>query len=131
VTTLDTSAVFALLNRKDADHLHVTDVLRMAKPLFYIPTGILAEITYLIEQRLGHNVLMSFLSDVRNSNFVLYCGDLDLPRVEILIERYKDLLLGFADAIVIACAERRGGRVLSLDKHFWVVANENTLVVAR
>jgi uncharacterized protein len=130
VTTLDTSAIFTLLNRTDQDHERVLSALRTAKPPFYLPSGILAEIAYLIEQRLGQRVLLAFLSDLRKGNFVLDCGENDLPRVEELVARYEDLPLGLADALVIACAERRGGKVLSLDKHFWVVANEGGLQVA-
>lgn len=130
MTTLDSSVLFALLNRKDRDHERVVAALRAAKPPFYIPTGILAEIAYLIEQRLGQTVLLAFLSDITKGNFILDCGETDLPRVETLVARYEDLPLGLADALVIACAERRGGKVLSLDTHFWVVAGEGTLTVA-
>ena len=118
MTTLDSSVLFALLNRKDRDHERVIAALRASKPPFYIPTGILAEIAYLIEQRLGQSVLMAFLSDIKKGNFTLDCGETDLPRVETLVARYEDLPLGLADALVIACAERRGGKVLSLDAHF-------------
>jgi predicted nucleic acid-binding protein len=38
--------------------------------------------------------------------------------------------LGFSDAAVIACAERHGGQVLTLDhRHFGVVAQEGTIQV--
>jgi predicted nucleic acid-binding protein len=38
--------------------------------------------------------------------------------------------LGFADAAVIACAERRGGKVLTYDqRHFSVVAREGTIQI--
>jgi predicted nucleic acid-binding protein len=38
------------------------------------------------------------------------------------------LPLGSADAAVIACAERHGGRVLTLDRrHFGVVEREGTI----
>jgi len=43
---------------------------------------------------------------------------------------YADLPLGFADATVIACAERSGRKVLTLDRrHFGVVAREDTIEV--
>jgi hypothetical protein len=32
------------------------------------------------------------------------------------VVKYKDLALGFADASVVACAERSGGRVLTFDR---------------
>lgn len=47
-----------------------------------------------------------------------------------LVRRYADLELGLVDAAVIACAERNGGRVLTLDlRHFGVVAREGTITI--
>ncbi len=89
MTTLDTSVIFSLLNRKDKDHERVLQALRAAKPPFYVPSGILAEIAYLIEQRLEQRVLLAFLSDLQKGNFVLDCGENDMPRVEALVTRYE------------------------------------------
>jgi predicted nucleic acid-binding protein len=48
-----------------------------------------------------------------------------------LIHRYAHLPLGFADAAVIACAERHEGRVLGLDlRDFGVVAREGRITLA-
>ncbi len=53
-----------------------------------------------------------------------------MPRIRALARRYADLPLGFADAAMIACAKRHGGRVLTLDlRHFGVVAREGGLIV--
>src|SRR5581483_1433843 len=53
------------------------------------------------------------------------------PALESLdAERYRDIPLGFADAAVIAGADRRGGAVLTLDmRHFSVVARERRIRV--
>jgi len=59
----------------------------------------------------------------------LDCGEDDFPRIRELVTRYADLPLGFADAAVVACAERNGRRVLALDRDFAVVAREGTIVV--
>ena len=126
--TLDTSAVFTLSNSKDKDHQRIKAALLAARPPFIIPTGILAEIAYLLEQRLGQAVLLAFLSDIKNAAFKLD-HESNWPRVETLVSRYANLPLGLADALVIECAERRGGQVLTLDKHFWVVAQEGVLQV--
>ena len=57
-------------------------------------------------------------------------GDRDIPRVRALVQRYADMPLGYADAAVIACAERNSGRVLTLDlRHFGVVAREGTITI--
>ncbi len=53
------------------------------------------------------------------------CGERDLPRIRELVGRYADLSLGTADASVIACAERNGGRILTFDvRNFGVVARD-------
>lgn len=82
----------------------------------------------MIEARLGPDVLDTFLSDLETGAFTLDCGEADLPRIRELIDRYADLPLGYADAAVVACAERRGGRVLSYDiRHFQGVAREGII----
>jgi predicted nucleic acid-binding protein len=93
-----------------------------------VPAGILAEIGYLVERRLGLDVLDAFLVDLEHRAFALVNSEEDLARARELVRRYADLPLGLADATVIACAERHGGTVLTLDqRHFGVVAREGTI----
>ena len=92
---------------------------------YLVPAAILAEIAYMVEERLGARALESFVLDLESGGLTLECGEEDLPRIRELVGRYEDLPLGFADAGVISCAERSGGRVLTLDlRHFGVVARE-------
>lgn len=128
IVTLDTSALFALLNRRDPDHERVSQALLADRGPYLVPAAILAEIGYLIEQRLGLEVLDAFLADLQERAFVLEPPDDDLARIQELVARYADLPLGFADAAVIACGERHGGHVLTLDsRHFGTVAREGTI----
>ncbi len=127
--TLDTSALFALLNRADPDHERVKGVFLADSGPYLVPAGILAEIAFLAEKRLGPRALEAFLEDLETGALSLECHEEDLPRVRALVNRYADLPLGLADAAVIAVAERYGGRVLSLDKHFHVVARERAIRV--
>lgn len=128
--TLDTSGLFALLNRKDPDHESVKATVIESPGPFLVPAGIMAEIAYLIERRLGVEVLDRFLEDLENGGLALECGEEDLSRVRELVQRYADLSLGFADSSVIACAERNGGRVLTLDRRdFGVVAREGGITL--
>lgn len=125
---LDTSGLFALLNRRDKDHERTKAALLNDRGPYLVPAGILAEIAYLVERRLGARVMDEFLADLESGGFVLDCGEEDLGRVRELVSRYADLPLGFADASVISCAERNGGRVLTLDlRHFGTVAAEGKL----
>ncbi|MGH8311636.1 MAG: type II toxin-antitoxin system VapC family toxin, partial [Steroidobacteraceae bacterium] len=108
----------------------VVNSLRKERPPFLVPAATLCEAAYLIGTRLGRGALDGVLGDLEAGRYQLDCGEADLPRVRELIERYEDLPLGFANASVIACAERNGGRVLTLDtRDFGVVAREGRITV--
>jgi uncharacterized protein len=126
--TLDTSALFTFLNRRDPDHGRVKDAVLADRGPYLVPAGILAEIGYLAERRLGDQALDAFLADLEEGALTLDCGEDDMPRIRQLVGRYSDLPLGFSDASVVACAERSGGSVLTLDLcDFGVVAREGTI----
>lgn len=128
--TLDTSGLFALMNRRDPAHQKVRKALLADPGPYLVPAGILGEISYLLERRYGIKALDAFLEDLESGTFRLDCGEGDLARVRALASRYADLPLGFADAAVIACAERNGGAVLTLDRRdFGVVAREGRIVL--
>lgn len=97
---------------------------------YLVPAAIPAEVAYLVERTLGHDALDAFLADLQAGGYTVECGEEDLPRIRELAARYHDMPLGFADAAVIACAERHEGRVLTLDlRHFGVVAREGTIAL--
>jgi hypothetical protein len=126
--TLDTSALFTLLNADDPEHKRVRAAYEADAGPHLLPAGILAEIAYLVEHRLGDAVLDTLLGDIEAGSFLYDCGEHDFPRIRELVRRYADLPLGCADACVIACSERNGGRVLTLDvRDFGVVAREGTI----
>ncbi len=128
--TLDTSALFALLNRRDPGHEGAVGVLDGDPGPYFVPAATLGEIAFLVEERLGLPALDLFLADLESGAYTLDCGEDDLGRVRHLVLRYTDLQLGYVDAAVIACAERSGGRVLTFDlRDFGVVAREGTITV--
>jgi len=130
VITIDTSALFVLLNRRDPDHEAAKRALDSAGRPYLVPSGILAEIMYLLEQRMPATA-DRLLVDLESGAFGLDCGDRDLTRIRELVGRYADLPLGFADATVIACAERNGGLVLTFDmRDFGIVAREGRIQLA-
>ena len=128
--TLDTTSVYAYLSRSDAHYQRVHEAIEREEGPFILPVSILAELAYLIESRHGQQALSSFLGDIERGEYLLDCGDRDISRIRALVLRYDDMPLGFADAAVIACAERRGGRVLTYDqRHFGPVAREGTIQI--
>jgi predicted nucleic acid-binding protein len=130
VITLDTSALYALLNRGDRSHAAAVEALSGDRGPYLVPAATLGEITFLVEERLGIRVLDLLLNDLETGAYTLDCGEGDLGRTRQLVARYADLSLGFVDAAVIACAERNGGRVLTFDlRDFGVVAAEGTITI--
>ena len=129
--TLDTSGLYALFNHRDPYHEPVRAALDREPKPWIVPTGILAEIAWLVESTLVPTVFDGFLLDLEAGSFTLDCGEHDVMRIRQLIGRYGDLPLGFSDSAVITCAERSGGRVLTTDRrHFDVVARgEKTITV--
>lgn len=128
--TLDTSGLYALLNRHDRAHQAAVQALESDPGPYLVPAATLGELTDLVEQRLGLRVLDLLLGDLESGAYTLDCGEADLARTRQLVGRYANLSLGFADAAVIACAERSGGRVLTFDlRDFGVVAAEGTITI--
>lgn len=128
--TLDSSGLFALLDRRDRNHARAKAALRAEPGPRLVPAAILAEIACMIEARLRAEVVDGFLADLQEARFRLDCGEEDFGRIRALMRRYADLPLGFSDAAVVACAERNGGKVLTFDvRDFGVVAREGTIEV--
>jgi predicted nucleic acid-binding protein len=95
---------------------------------YLLPAGILGEATYLIEDRLGAQVLDAFLNDIETGAPMFDCGEGDWPRLRELVVRHANLPLGAADASIVACAERAGGLVLTLDQRdFSIVSKEGSI----
>jgi len=130
VITLDSSGIIALFRRRDEHHAAARDAIQGESGPLVVPAGILGEVTYMLEQWAGSREVDAFLGSLQDGSLLLDCGERDLSRIRELIARYADLPLGFADAAVVACAERRGGRVLTYDqRHFPVVAGESPITV--
>jgi len=130
LVTLDTSVLFTIMDRRAPRHNELVELIKSERGPLVIPVGIMAEITYFLEERIGRQYLDGLLMDIEDGAYRLDCGESDLPRIRALIRRYHDLPLGYADASVIACAERYGGTVATLDlRHFAAVAREGTIQI--
>lgn len=121
--TLDTSGLLARINQADRHHTACKTVLDADPGPYIIPVAVLAEITFLMEQRLRPQFEQAFLEDLSDGAYVPDWDAKDVDRIRQLVDRYSDLPLGFADAAVVAGAERHAGRVLTTDRrHFPLVA---------
>ena len=130
VITMDTSALVALMDRREARHEGVRSALFADTGPYLLPAAILSEVAYLIELRVGSHALDPLLGDLEDGLLSFECGEEDMGRVRALVTRYADLPLGLSDAAVIACGERNGGKVLTLDRRdFDVVAREGAITL--
>lgn len=128
--TLDTSGTLALLDAGDPEHPACLEAVSESRAPLVVPLITLGEIGHFVGPKLSSETLHSFLDDLAAGAFVLDHGEGDLERIGELVERYADLPLDLADAAVIACAERCGGTVLTLDaRDFGVVAREGSITL--
>jgi uncharacterized protein len=131
VIVLDTSAILALLDADDPDHERCVGALSDHRAPFVVPAGILGEVGYLVEAKLGARALSDFVGELDRRAFAVDCGEEDFGEIARLLDRYDDLEPGFADASVIACAARRAAPVLTLDfRDFGPVARAGTIELA-
>jgi predicted nucleic acid-binding protein len=105
----------------------VTEALLADPGPWLVPAGTLGEVGYMLGL-LGPRALDDFLADLADGRLRYDDGRGDFPRIRALVSRYANLELGLADAAVVACAERHGGRVLTTDRRdFSVVAGEGRI----
>lgn len=120
----DSGGIYGLYDASERKHKAIRAAFEAERGLVVIPMAVLSELDYLLRKKLGIRAELDFIGDVQSGAFTLEaCLPGDLTRCAALIENYRDLDLGLADASVIACAERLGTlRILTVDeRHFRVV----------
>jgi uncharacterized protein len=116
VITLDVSAVVALLVRDRPEHPRAVGALAAERQDVVVPLGLLALVDHVLGGPRSTPATLALLDGIQRGDTLLDPGDLDLPRIRELMARSGDPPLRLADASVIACAERNGGRVLSFER---------------
>jgi predicted nucleic acid-binding protein len=120
----DTSGVVAALGRDQRDHARALAAIESDPGPVVLSPYVLAEIDYLLLKRFGPKTELQFLAEVAAGAFELASfGRADLARAVTVLEKYRDLRIGLADASLVVLAERFGTtRVLTLDeRHFRTV----------
>jgi predicted nucleic acid-binding protein len=121
---LDTSVLFATIDRDDRDHARCRRLVEEADEPLLVPSPVLPEVGYLVQQRLGAGPLVVLLRDVVAGAYVVENLERsDYERAADLVDRYSDADIGFVDAAIFAVVERLGERKLAtLDhRHFSVL----------
>ncbi|HEX9380243.1 MAG TPA: PIN domain-containing protein [Gaiellaceae bacterium] len=120
----DTGPLYAAMDRADADHEACAKLLADANEALLVPAPVVVELDWLAGNRLGPGPFSAFLADVEAESItIVELARADYARARELLERYRDLGLGFVDAAVVAVVERLGERKLAtLDhRHFGTV----------
>jgi predicted nucleic acid-binding protein len=103
----DSGAIYALYDADDRHHHAVSDALAAVQGPVIVPCVLLCEVDYLLREFLGVDAELDFLGSLEDGAFLLEpFTEADLARARELVERYRDLDLGLADAAVVATAER-------------------------
>ena len=118
---LDTSGLFAALVRNQRAHEAARAALEAVGPPYLLSPFVLAELDYFFAREAGVGPELSFLGEVVSGAYDLvpFLGD-DVAAAAGVIDRYRDLRIGLADASIVVLAGRfQTERVLTLDeRHF-------------
>ncbi len=116
---VDTGVILAVADAGDAHH-DACDELLAARPgaELIVPTTVIVETSWLIEDRLGPEAEAAFLRSVNAGELTrIDLDERDWQRAVELVETYADLGLGLVDASVVAVAERLGVSRLATLNH--------------
>lgn len=105
LAVVDTGPLYAVADADDEDHDRCRDALASPEYRLIVPALVVAEATYLIGTRLGARAEAAFLRSIGRLDIEPPAID-DWSRMAELVERYRNLPLGGADASIVALAER-------------------------
>lgn len=114
----DTSGILAAIDRTEYWHLQAKAVVESEQGPFLLSPFVLAELDYLLAKHVGPGAPTAFLAQVASGAYRLEPFEAtDVAAAVELIEKYKDLSIGLADAsIVILAARHASTRILTLDE---------------
>jgi predicted nucleic acid-binding protein len=115
---VDASAFYALANRIEPRHHDVERTVHSERESLVTTELAAAEADYLILDRLGIDAELAFLRDLAEGTFIVDCLDRrELELARSVVERYRDLRLGLADASLVVLAARYATtRILTFDE---------------
>lgn len=93
-------------------------VIKNEREIIVTTEVVVAEADYLVLDRLGIDVELAFIDDLAAGTFVVECLTRDeLAVARGILERYRDLRLGLADASLVVLAKRHATkRILTFDE---------------
>jgi predicted nucleic acid-binding protein len=124
VIVLDTSGLLAALDADQRHHESAREVLAADPGPLLLSPFVLAELDYLLMERVGLEAERALLDEVTTGAYELVpFGAQEVAEAADLIGRYGELRIGLADAsVVVIAAAARTTRLLTLDeRHFRAV----------
>lgn len=113
----DTGYWVALGNRKDRWHLHAINVSRTIRDELLVTWPVVTETCHLLRTRVSETAQVRFLEQVKHVAQLFRLEWEHLERCQLLMHKYADLPMDFADASLVIAAEELGhGRILSTDQ---------------
>lgn len=118
---VDTGVLYALADRSDEWHVRCVQFVRDFRGRLIVPSSVVPEACYLLNQYLGPGAETSFVKALVNRELSLeHFTAPDLARSVELMRTYADNNIGFVDASVVAISERLNiHHILTTDRrHF-------------
>ena len=115
---VDAGGLYAQADADEPRHSSVANLLRAERDEIVTTELCVAEADYLILDRLGVDVELAFLEDLASGTFQVECLSNDeIGQAISLVERYRDLRIGLADASLAVLAARYAtNRILTFDE---------------
>ena len=115
---VDAGALYAQANLAESHHADVARILMAERETLVTSELVVAEADYLILDRLGVDVELAFIDDLAEGTFIVDClTQAEIAQARAVVERYRDLRLGLADASLVVLADRYATtRILTLDE---------------
>ena len=118
---LDTGGLLAVIDAGQPRHHTAGVTLDADEGPFVVSPFVLCELDYLVTSRLGTATELELLDDVAHGAYELAQFDApDVASARAVVEQYRDLSIGLADASIVVLAGRYAtNRVLTFDeRHF-------------
>lgn len=118
---LDTSGLLSALDASQKQHVACAGALADAPGPLLLSPFVLAELDYLLASHAGIAAQAALLGEFARGVYQLEpFGAADVQAAQDVVERFRDLRVGLADASIVVLAQRHGARdVLTLDeRHF-------------
>jgi uncharacterized protein len=117
---VDASALIALLDRDDSHHERCVQALKQIRnPLGTVWPAITEAMHLLADTPRAPGALCEMIAD--GALKVVQIDAPEMRRVNALMEKYRDVPMDFADAVLVVAAERdQLNRILTFDRHFTI-----------